>query len=87
MKMTIQELRQHQILVQDPEIDRTQYDEVVAKLREHEESMWEADEKDKCMFFNCYTEDQYGDYLWYSFGPSEKPRLTFDQFMSLQVEK
>lgn len=82
--MTIQELRKHQILVQDPEIDRSQYDAVMQRLRELGEEVYHGDHTDPSRFIRFYEIDSD----WFSEGfPNYAHPLTFDQFMNLQIEK
>lgn len=83
--MTIQELRQHQILVQDPEIDRTEYDAVMGRLREFFwEDVWAGDDDipKKTIVFD----DDDGEWMSLHNTYSYIPALTFDQFMNLEIE-
>lgn len=83
--MTIQELRQHQILGQDPEINRTQYDAVMNRLRELGEELYQEDFLTPLNLVKCSDDSQ----VWLSVrnnGPYYWPTLAFDQFMNLEIE-
>ena len=82
--MSIAELRQHQILVQDPEIDRAEYDAVMQRLRELGERVFLSDHVTplNTVFFD------YEDGDWMSLSDCDDvPALTFQQFMDLKIER
>lgn len=82
--MTIQELRRHQIVVQDPAIDRAEYDAVMKRLREFWEGVMKNDWvlPEKTIIFSSRDSE------WWSCDIARfRPPLTFSEFMNLQIEK